>query len=56
MRYQFEVCHHYDIKFKEGTCIRCGERFLYCPICATYIAYCEDYERKVRKERKDEKT
>jgi len=51
MSYQFKVCHHYDIKFEEATCIRCGERFLYCPICAVYVSFCEDCERKVRKER-----
>jgi PHP family Zn ribbon phosphoesterase len=50
MRYQFKVCHHYDIKYREATCIRCGERFLYCPICAD-ASFCEECERKVRKER-----
>ena len=46
----YKICHHYDTKYKESTCIRCGTKFLYCPICAVYT-FCEDCERKVRKER-----
>ena len=50
MSYQLKVCHHY-IKYREATCIRCGAKFLYCPICAVYVSFCEDCERKIRKER-----